>query len=132
MWESHLSEYLNGNIYFGYVSHVLLLLDDQREAFYHSPVFISVSMCRCSATLSQVPVNVFSIPCKKMYISFLTTPKSWGTLFSLRVFKHFKTDFMNNLHVETFSEPQQKEITRRCAYLLLFCSIDLFLKMVYI
>lgn len=71
MWESHLSEYLNGNIYFGYVSHVLLLLDDQREAFCHSPVFISVSMCRCSATLSQVPVNVFSIPCKNCIFPFL-------------------------------------------------------------
>lgn len=53
MWESHLSEYLNGNIHFGYVSHVLLILGGQREAFYHSRVFISVGMCRCSATLSQ-------------------------------------------------------------------------------
>lgn len=35
---------------------------------------------------------------------------------------------MNNLHVETFSEPQQKEITHRCAYLLLLCSIDFFFK----
>lgn len=35
MWESHLSEYLNGNVHFGYVRHVLLLLllDSQCDAF---------------------------------------------------------------------------------------------------
>lgn len=38
----------------------------------------------------------------KLYISFLTTPKGQGKLCSLGVFKSFKTDFMNNLHVETF------------------------------
>lgn len=80
MWESHLSEYLNGNIHFGYVSHVLLLLDGQREAFCHSRVFISVGMCRCSATLSQVPVNVFTIPCKTVYFLSYNTKKLGQTL----------------------------------------------------
>lgn len=36
----------------------------------------------------------------KLYISFLTTLKRQGKR-SLRVFKSFKRDFMNNLHVET-------------------------------
>lgn len=43
MWESHLSEYLNGNAYFGYVCHVLLLLC-VKHLSAHERVFILVEM----------------------------------------------------------------------------------------